>query len=224
MTENSNSAPSGDPINNQGITPGTDPKQTSSVAPVNVDISKIGDEDFAKIFEDPRLWNHPRFKSLNDRAKKAEELDKKIQAEEESKLAKNKEWEELSNKRAAEREEWKNKYTQALQDNAIILEASKAGVVDTGAVLKLIERKGISVSDDNTVVGVDQAVKSLLDSSPWLKKTATTPTIGSGTNPGTNAGATKFKLSQIQNPAFYRQNEKAILEAYAAGNIEDDTK
>lgn len=219
----------GDPnkINNQEPGQGTDPnKKNEKPTEPNAGKQPDGEKPFdEKVFDDPRLWQHPRFKSLNERAKKADELEKAQSEAEEKRLADNKKFEELANKRAAERDEIKTKLTNSIQDNRIITEASKIGVVDVEAVLKLVDRSNIKVADDGTITGVEEAVKSLVEGKPYLKGgKPNTTTIGSPSNPGADGDnqAKRFKLSQLQDPVFYREHEKDIQEAYKLGLIEDD--
>ncbi|MBN2262638.1 MAG: hypothetical protein JW735_06990 [Prolixibacteraceae bacterium] len=218
----------GDPdkakIDNKESGAGTDPTKTSSPASTDKGKTKDGENAFdEKVFDDPRLWTHPRFKSLNERAKKADELEKAQSEAEEKRLQEAKKFEELANKRAQERDEVKSKYTQSLQDNRIITEATKIGVVDIEAVLKLVDRSNIRIDDNGIATGVVEAVQALVTDKPYLKGKANV-TIGSPTNPGADADnqPKKFKLSQLQDATFYRDNEKDIAEAYKAGLIEDD--
>lgn len=204
---------------------GTDPTKTSNAAQPNAQDPKGGENTFdEKVFDDPRLWTHPRFKSLNERAKKADALEKAQAEAEEKRLADAKRFEELATKRATERDAIQTKYTSQLQDNRIITEAAKIGVVDVDTVLKLIDRSNIAIDDNGAVTGASEAIQALLAEKPFLKGKAGATTIGSPTNPGadTNADTKKFKLSQIQNPEFYREHEKDIQAAYKAGQIEDD--
>lgn len=198
-------------------------KKTDTQVTTALDLSKIGDEDFSKIFDDPRLWKHPRFSTLNERAKKADEYEATQKQAEEETLKKKGEFETLAKKAQDERDEWKNKYTTAQIDNSIQAEAAKAGVVDLEAVLKLIDRNNLKVGDDGKVVGVEEAVKSLLEGKPYLKGKPGVTKVGNATNPGENTDNLKrFKLSQLQDPVFYRANEKDIEEARKHGLIEND--
>lgn len=216
----------GDPkqIDNKESGAGTDPTKTSSPASTDKGKPKDGEKAFDEsVFDDPRLWTHPRFKSLNDRAKKADELEKAQKEAEETRLQEQKKFEELATKRAQERDEVKSKYTQSLQDNRITIEAAKIGVVDIEAVLKLVDRANIKIDENGVATGVIEAVTALVTAKPYLKG-KTNVTIGSPTNPGADSGnqPARFKLSQLQDAAFYREHEKEIAEAYKAGTIEDD--
>lgn len=185
------------------------------------DVSKIGDEDFKKVFDDPRLWQHSRFKSLSERAKQAETLEKEKAEAEKARMVEQGKFKELAELKSKEADDLRAKVAQATVDNKIIALATKAGVVDTEAVLKLIDRSGIKV-DGETIEGVDVAIKGLLETKPYLKGNANL-SIGSGSAPNNqNATAKHFKLSQLQDPVFYRANEKDIEQASKLGFIEDD--
>ena len=203
---------------------GTDPNNNVNTSGQTLDLSKVGDADFEKIYDDPRLFKHPRFKSLADRAKKADDLEKQQQADEELRLKNAKKFEELAEKRKVEGEGWKSKYFQSVQDNSIIASAVKAGAADTEAVLKLIDRSKVKTGDNDQISGVDEAVSTLLTAKPYLKGKPGNVTIGAGTAPGQGGqdAPKRFKLSQIQDPEFYRKNEKDILQAVKLNLVEND--
>lgn len=189
------------------------------------DSSTIGDDDFEKIFDDPRLFKHKRFKELNEAAQKAKELEKSEAERQEKELEKNKKFQELADKYKTERDEANKKVQQSLIDNQITLHASKSGIVDIDAALKLIDRTNIKIDDNGTVTGVEDSVKSLLESKSYLKGNQNNITIGNATNPSGTSAVKKFTLSQIQDPKFYQENQKDILEAYKTpGAIIDDTQ
>lgn len=191
------------------------------------DPSKLSDEDFTKLFEDNRLYRNPRFKSLSERAKKADDLEKAASDAETQRLADEGKYKEIADKKTAEAEA-ANKTVQDLRLNSNIqIEASKLGVVDLEAVLLLINRENIKVDETSGAVsGVEDAVKALLEAKPYLKGTPTNPpAVGGGSNPSpgeTAPGAQKFKLSQIQDAVFFKEHEADINAALKAGLIEND--
>lgn len=205
---------------------GTDPTKTGTEAPTTLDLSKVSDDEFGKVFEDKRLFNHPRFKELADakqalKAREAEEAKK-----EEERLKKQGEFEQLAQKREEEANNWRSKYENSIVDNRIVIEAQKAGVIDTEAVLKLIERANLKPDENGNVAGVEEAVKKLVEAKPYLKSGTTQPKIGADANPGgaNNNSVKRFKHSEIQNPAFFAAHEKEIMESMKAGMIEDDIR
>jgi len=189
-----------------------------------VDLSQLTDEQFEKVFEDPRLFKHSRFQQLNQRAKRAEELEKAQAKAEEAKLKEQQKWQELAEKKEQEAKTWQEKYTGRAIDQAIQLEAMKAGAVDVEAVLKLVDRSKLSIDDNGNVTGVSELVTNLLKEKTYLTGKPATTTIGDATAPG---GADiqapkKFKASQLKDTKFYRENEADILKAMKLGLIEDD--
>lgn len=204
-------------------TPGTDPDKTAGEQST-FDASKLSDADFEKIFSDNRLYQHSRFKTLSEKAKKADELEKKTAQAEEEKLKSDKKWEELAQKNEEKAKEYERKYQETNLNSAIQAEALKQGVRDVDAAVKLIDRANVKIEEDGTVSGVAEAVTALLEAKSYLKD-ANAPTVGAGSNPNpsqTEAGTKKFRLSQIQDHAFFQKNEKEIGEALKLGLVEDD--
>lgn len=192
------------------------------------DTSKISDEQFKELAKDGRFWDnafeHERFKKLNEKAKKADEYEANRAKEEEEQLKSQKKFEELANKKGEEAADWKGKFETSQANNRIIVEANKLGVIDTDAVLSLIDRSNIKVTDEG-VEGVEDAVKALVEAKPYLvgDQKPAVPNM-SGANPagqGQNQPP-KFKHSQILDPKFFQENEKDIMEAFRLGLIEDD--
>lgn len=217
----------GDTTNKSTNTPGvTDTTKTDPGAGEGaLDTSKWTDADWAKVYSDPKLYNHPRFKQLNERATLAKTLEEEKKAAEEKRLTEEKNFQELAKRKEEEANTWKGKAETAFVNNAIAIAAQKAGVVDLEAVTKLIDRKDIKLGDDGTVTGVEEAVKALVESKPYLKggKPKNTTTIGGDTNPGSDDTTTpRFKLSQLQDRTFYKAHEKEIDQAFRLGLIEND--
>jgi hypothetical protein len=206
--------------------PGTGPVKTPTGTQV-FDPTKISDEDFNKVFEDNRLFTHPRFKALNERAKKADELEKAHQEAERKALEDQGKWKEAAELAKAEAEKSKQTVQDLALRNSIQLAASKLGIVDVEAAAILVDRSSIKVDDNGIVSGADEALQALLTAKPYLKGAAPQQPIGTGSNPSpgqTPEGTKKFTLSQIQDHAFYKEHEKDIMAAMAAGLVEDDTK
>ena len=58
-------------------------------------------------------------------------------------------------------------------------------IVDPDAAYALMDRDAVSVAEDGTTQGVEDALKALIKEKPWLKKTdAKGGSVGAGTNPG----------------------------------------
>jgi hypothetical protein len=226
--------PAADPATKPAATSnnGTDPAKTDAGTQQGFDPSTLSDEEFAKVFGDPRTFTHPRFKALNEQAKEAERLKSEREQAENAQLEKNKQFEELAKKHETSAKEWQGKYQTTLVDNKIQAEASKLGITDVEAASKLLDRSGISIDDQGNVSGVEAAVKALAESKSYLvDKSKGVPVIGSpagnpadGTQPGT--GSTRqFKASEISDPVFYKEHAKEIDTAMRNGvPIIDDRK
>lgn len=178
---------------------------------------QLTDEQLAAAF------NHPRFKALNERAKKAEELEKQQQEAERKAAEEQGKFQDLykSAEERATKAEAALKQTRI--ENAATLAAAKLGVIDPAAAIKLMDQSSITVSDDGTISGVEDAVKALQQSSPYLFKTPAQGSVGDGnTNPGNGANnqASEFTYSQIQDLEFYKKNQAAIDKAVAEGRID----
>lgn len=215
-----------DNLKNSGAEPqGAEPQEpTSSGTDKNANEPSGQDTFDESVFDNPKLWTHPRFKSLNERAKRADQLETQMKKAEEDRLSQAKKFEELASLREKERDEIKSKYNQSLQDNRIIQESTKLGVVDIEAVLKLISRDSISIDENGNVLGVIEAVSSLSQNKPYLFGKKGNATMGTATNPPADADASfpRFKLSQLSDPVFYRENEEKILKAIKMNLVEDD--
>lgn len=190
----------------------------------DVDISKMSDDEFAKFFEDPRAFNHPRFKQLADAKKERDALAKEKADREKADLEKQGEWEKLAKQRETELADANKKYENSLIDNAIIQAASQKGALDVEAVKALINRGNIKVEKDGTVSGIDEALETLSKAKTYLFDPANAQTrIGTPSNPSNpNNGSKRFTMSQIQDARFFREHEKEIQEAMRTGQIVDD--
>ena len=197
-----------------------DPKKPEEKKVEQVNFSELSDEAFGKVFEDKRLWDHPRFKNLKEKADKAEEYRKIVSDTEAKKLEEEKKFQELADLRGKEAEELKTRLDRERIKNAISLESLKMGVVDVDAAVALIDTSQVKVNGD-AVEGVKEAISKLKETKAYLFGATT---LGSGTNPTTTNTAAKFKLSQMRDAEFFRKNEQAIMQAYASGNIENDLK
>lgn len=209
--------PVADQPNSNGTEPGEQPAQSE------FDPAKLQDQDFEKIFSDNRLFKHPRFKSLSERARKADELEKAQADAEQKALAEQGKWKELAEKREQEAQNALQRIQELALKNAIQAEASKIGVVDVEAAAILMNRDNVKVNDDGSAEGVKEALEELISHRPYLKGSAPQSPVGTGSNPGNDAPqAKKFKLSQLQDSRFFLEHEKEIMLAMKQGQVEDD--
>lgn len=204
--------------------PASDPKVQTDPTAADFDPSKLSDEQFAAIYNDPRLFKHERFKSLNDRAKKADEYETAQADAENKKLEEEKKFEELTGKLKSENETLKAEKETMKVDFALQNALMKEKVIDPEAALKLVDRSQITVDKDGNVEGADKAIEALKTGKPYLFGEGGTTSLGTpaGNPAGEPASGKKFKLSQVQDPTFFQANKDEILKAWSAGNIEND--
>lgn len=186
------------------------------------DTSKLTDDQIQKVLEDKRLWNTPRLTELRQKAKVADDLSAAQKKREDEEAIKKGEFDKVLSQKDQRIAELEGAVSGSKIDNAITIAAQKAGAVDANAVLKLIDRTGIKLGDTG-VEGVDDAIKNLLEASPYLKGNGQTKTVGNPTNPGGQDPAIReFKASQLKDRKFYKENEAEIMKAFRAGKIVND--
>lgn len=203
---------------------GTDPSKTEAGDnTTGFNPSTIKDDDFAKLYDDPRLYQHPKFKKLIEKAKSADTFEAERARMEEESLKKKGEFETLAQKKAEEAALWQTKYTETLTENSILSEAAKLGIQGTNvdAVKKLIDRSKISVDEDGAVQGITEALNEAIKAYPNLL-TINRSTVGSGTNPTNHGNSLMHKMSDIANPAYYREHEADISRALNEGRVIED--
>lgn len=190
------------------------------------DLSKLSVEQLAKVLENPNFWKLDRIKQLSDRAKKVDDIEAEEAKKKEEELKKRGEFEKLLADKDAEVSQLKESIKSMRIDSAVREAAQKAGAADASVVGKLIDKSKLTIAEDGTVSGVDEAVTTLLTQSPFLKGKGgvNTPDIGNPSNPGANQQTQKaFKASELNDPKFYKEHEKEIAQALATpGMIIDD--
>ena len=185
-----------------------------------VDFTKLSDEQFSKVLEDPRLFNLPRIKQLQERSKKVDESDSALKKAEEERQKLLSEHTKLLEEKDKAASVLKEQLNATRIDNKIANYAQSLGAVDLDAVIKLVDRSKVAVGDDGTISGIEDAVNELQSQKVFLF-TKPAPKIGDHTNP-TNQDTGEFTLSQIQDPVFYQKNADAIRKASAQGKIKND--
>jgi len=216
-----------DPNNKDGNGGGADPSKGGDNADpakntgTPFDPTAIADGDFAKIFDDPRAFQHPRFKKLAEDAKAGRDAAAAKDAADAAALVEQGKFKELAESEKAKREDLQKQVTQSTIDAAVITEAAKLGAVDVDAVRALIGRDNIKVDDTGGVTGVADAVKALADSKAYLfKQGSGAPNLGAGNGSDNNDAGEKIPYSKIKDPAYYRENEAKILKAMSSNNID----
>ncbi len=218
-------APAPDP----GGTTQTPPATTPPAAPsTDFDPTKLSGEQLNKVLESPELWKNPRLAGLLESDKKLKQMQKDADANSEKSLAEQKKFEELAEKRLKDNEALQQKIQDNTINQALTLKLVSEKVVDVDGALKLIDKSKVTVDDNGTVTGVDEALTSLKTEKSYLFTEGTTPpanpTIGAPSNspsPSQPSGQFKYKESQL-TPQFYNEHKTEIDEAARMGLIEPD--
>lgn len=222
--------PNSDPNSNNAPAPqGGDPAATPETKPADQPAAPTttpeGGADIAKVLENPELWKQPRIAELLEHSKELKKLKKDQETANETQLTEQKKFEDLATQRGEKITQLETRLQTMSLDQALTAALVKESVIDLDGALKLVDRSKLSVDDNGQVSGVEDALTALkTDKSYLFKEGGNAPTLGAPSNGGTqpNSAPAKFKRSQLQDPAFYKANEKAIDEAWKASLIEDD--
>jgi hypothetical protein len=189
---------------------------------------KLSDEQWSKVFE------HPRFKELNERATTAEkQLKEKLDAEAKSQQKKLKEegkYQELLEEKEKEIESIKSSLAETLLNNEVISIASKLKVLDTEAVVKLIDRSKLQIDKDGRYLNTEEVVKNLLSDKPYLvgEGNSTNSSVNIGANSNTTTGnqsgdfvITKSELREkARDTKWYTEHKDEITTWQKEGRID----
>jgi hypothetical protein len=115
---------------------------------------------------------YSRFKEINDELKalKDEKADreKKAKAADEEALKKRGEWEALAKSKDVELVAARQAIAERDIKQAVYLEAVADNAVDPAVIFTLLDKSHCKVQDDGTIIGVKEAVTSLLALKPYL--------------------------------------------------------
>ena len=100
--------------------------------------------------------------------------------------------------------------------SAVISAAVKAGAVNADAVFKLIERDAVTVGDDGSVTGAEEAVAALLESDPYLVGKASPPVAAADGGPRGSGTGTK----QLTRDDLSSMTPDAIDAARISGQLD----
>lgn len=205
-------------------------QQQNNASSQQFDATTLTQEQINEVLEkNPLIWKADRIAGLREKAGKFDEAQTEAQKAEEKRLQDEGKFKELAEKQTGTITELQAQLKQTNVNTQLMQKLTPLGVVDLEGALKLVDRSKIEVSDDGTIKGVDEAIESLKTDKAYLfsGNGEGNQSLGTGNNNGGNGGEgngapAKFKRSQLADPAFYKQNEAAILEAYKNGQIEDD--
>ena len=187
---------------------------------------KLSDEQWEQVFQ------HPTFKKLNEKAKTAQaeldEIKKEKEKEAQKKLKEEGKYQELLEAKEKEIESIRSNLSETLLNNEVISIASKLKVLDTEAVVKLIDRDKLETDKDGKYLNTEEVVKDLLNSKPYLVGATANESsnIGSGVNTTTDSQNGDFVMTKSELQArlkdhnWYTENKDKIEVWQKEGRID----
>lgn len=157
-----------------------------------------------------------RFDEVNSKYKEAKAQLDAIQiktAEEQG------QFKELAEKREKELNELREKYTGEKRQTAIMRELQKLNPSNLDAALRLVDLEKVTVEDDGTITGADEAVQAVQQFAPEFF-TKTPPSDVGVKTPAGSTQSRRFKLSDIRDPKFRAENWEEIDKAEKEGRID----
>jgi hypothetical protein len=182
---------------------------------------ELTEEQLAQAFE------HPRFKELTKSAQELKVLKEKQAKEDEDKLKEKEQYKELVEKKEKEVEALKTQVVNQTKREAVISQAVVQGVRKEALddVVKLVDLDSVKLDEDGKPVNIQEVMKTLLVTKPYLLADTTKINMGSDTTADdkTKPG-TVMKWSEIQNNsrnhAWYEEHKGEIEKAKAEGRID----
>lgn len=220
-----------EPINNQNPNGNGDGKNNPPADPNANGGDTAGKGDEGKPNGDGKHVPVESYNVVRDKylaLKKKDEERAAAEAEAEKKrLEEQGKFKELADKEKARADAAEQRFVTTAKTAALKVAALEAGTVDADAVASLVKLDDIKLAEDGSVdsESVKKVVEALKTAKAYLFGKQQKPNMGAdGGNP--NGGAAgdvpTFKRSQLRNSAFYKEHEKDILRAAAAGKIIDD--
>ncbi len=81
------------------------------------------------------------------------------------------------------------KATQRLIKSEVIARAATLGIVDAAAAFILMSKENISVDDDDTITGVEESLKALIETKPYLVNAEKKPPTKTGDDQNEDKGS-----------------------------------
>jgi len=173
---------------------------------------KLTDEQWTEVFK------HPRFTQLNEKAKEADKLKEATDLELQKKLKEEGKFKELLEEREKEVETLKSSLSESRLNSEIVNIASKLKVVDTEAVVKLLDKSKLMTGTDGNYLNTEEVVRELLTQKPYLAEVSTNDgsNIGSKANATTKSQSGEFIISKseltekLKDHKWYLENKEDI--------------
>lgn len=160
-----------------------------------------------------------KFADYDEIKTKASEYEAKLEEQRLAEMSEKERAEELAKKFETELNELKAQLDakeKAIREQAIknefIKVATSANIVDIDAAIALSDLSAVSLDENGAVVGVADAISTLVENKPYLVAKKTTQPIGQATNSGTSKYVDKPAAQLLQD---------AMLKARRTGKHED---
>ena len=195
MEDTTKNATSGENQKVESESKDTSAKKENIVSPEKEEVN-LTDEQWEQVFR------HPRFAKLNEEAKEARaelaKMKKKTDQELQEKLKEEGKYKELLEAKEKELSQLTESLSEYKLNNAVITIANSLNVVDTDAVVKLIDRSKLETDKNGDYLNVDIVVKELLSQKPYLAKAGTnvSSNIGSNANATTESQSGDFVITK----------------------------
>jgi hypothetical protein len=186
----------------------------------------LSDEQWEKVFQ------HPRFAKLNERAKEAEtelkKLEKQKEKELQEKLKEEGKYQELLEEKEKELEQLNSSLAEYKLNNEVFSIANSLNVVDTDAVVKLLDRSKLETDKNGDYINLEEVVKELISEKPYLAKAGSDvrSNIGSNANATTESQSGDFVITKselrakLQDHNWYIENKDNIAQWEKEGRID----
>ncbi|MFJ5716539.1 phage scaffolding protein [Neobacillus sp. NPDC093127] len=180
-------------------------------------------EELDKIVADRLAREKKKFADYDEKAKKLEELEKaeadrkKSQMDEAERLKLEK---EEADKKALDAEEKVKKAQEAANQRILNTEiksiARALNANDPTDVLALLDKSSIEIDDEGDVKGVEEAVKALKETKPWMFKAAIGADAGGGGNPAKHPNPNELTVKEKELADL---KEQALKNPRLAGKV-----
>jgi len=187
----------------------------------------LSEEQWSEVFK------HPRFTELNEKAKKAESelarIEKDKDQELQKKLKEEGKLEELLEEKEKEIERLTSNLQEKQLNNEVMSVASKLKVVDTDAVVKLLDKSKLETGKDGNYLNVESVVQDLISDKPYLANAQSNvrSDIGGSANASTDSQSgdiimTKSELrAKLQDHKWYTEHKDEIETWRKEGRIDN---
>ncbi len=186
----------------------------------------LSEEQWKQVFE------HPRFTKLNEEAREAKaelaKIKKQADQDQQKKLKEEGQFKELLEVKEKEVEQLTVALSEYKLNNELITIANSLNVVDTDAVVKLIDRSKLETDKDGNYLNLESVVKELISQKPYLAKVGANigSNIGSNANATTDSQTGDFVITmselraKLQDHNWYLENKDNIAQWEKEGRID----